>query len=199
MTIVLSGVLSGPWGASMSVIRFATARALFEAFPEVSDIVNVAPTEQAPADFVKSLVSAGKIPEAVGFCAYVLPRREAVWWACTSVRTLAEDLARDRPEALLAAESWVYQPDDLRRQYALQIGDRGDRKDPTTWLALAAGWSGGSQTIGSQPVPNPPYMTARASRAAILLSAAKVGGAERMLRLRKCIADALRLADQGLG
>jgi hypothetical protein len=199
MTIVLSGILSGPRGASMSVIRFATARALFEAFPEVSDIVNLAPTEQAPTDFVKALVAASKIPEAVGFCAYLLPRREAVWWACTSVRTLAEDLARDRPNGLLAAESWVYQPDDQRRQYALQIGDRGDRKDPTTWLALAAGWSGGSQAVGSQPVPIAPYMTARASRVAILLSAAKVGGAERMSCLRKCIADALKLADHGLG
>jgi hypothetical protein len=183
----------------MSFIRFATARALFEAFPEVSDIVMLKPAEQAPIDFVKLLVSAGKLPEAVAFCAYLLPRREAVWWACTSVKTLADDLGRNRPDGLLAAESWVYQPDDQRRQYALQIGDRGDRKDPATWLALAAGWSGGSQTVGSRQTPIAPYMTPRASRVAILLSAAKVGGAERLSRLRACIADALKLAEHGLG
>ena len=183
----------------MSFVRFATARALFEAFPEVSQTIAVAPTEQTPLDFVKSLVSAGKLPEAVAFCAYLLPRREAVWWACTSARLLAEDLALARPDGLKAAESWVYEPDDLRRLHALRIGDQGDRNDPATWLALAAGWSGGSQISGAQPAPIPPYMTARASRAAILLSAARTGSGERALRLRSCIAEAINLAEHGLG
>lgn len=183
----------------MSFIRFATARALFEAFPEISEFVKPAPEEQAPLDFVKVLVSAGKLPEAVTFCAYLLPRREAVWWACASVRTLTEDIVRNRPEGLLAAEAWVIEPDDMRRQHALKIGDDGDRQNPVTWLALAAGWSGGSQTIGSQSAPIAPHMTPRASRVAILLSAAKVGGADRTSRLRKCITEAVKLAEHGFG
>jgi hypothetical protein len=99
----------------------------------------------------------------------------------------------------LAAEAWVYQPEDLRQQHALQIGNKGDRNDPATWLALAAGWSGGSRMVGDKPVPLEPSMTAQATRVAILISAGKIGGAERTRRLRGCIAEAIKLAEHGLG
>jgi hypothetical protein len=183
----------------MSRVRFATAQALFDAFPEVLQKISVAPTDQPPIDFLRTLLSAGKLPDAVVFCAYLLPRREAVWWGCGSARALAVDIAQDRAAGLLAAESWAYQPDDQHRQEALEIGNNGDQNDPITWLALAAGWAGGFQALGNQQMPTPPFMTARAVRIAILLSAAKVGGAERMARLRSCIDEGIRLAETGLG
>lgn len=183
----------------MSFVRFATAQALFEAFPDLSRTIKVEPTEQPPIDFVRSLVTAGKLPEAVAFCAHLLPRREAVWWACVSARTLTEEIARTRPPGLLVAEAWVFQPDTENRQRALDIGERSDENDPTTWLARAAAWSGGTQTIGGQATPIPPYMTARASRIAILLSASRIRSHERTPRLRTCIAEAIKLAQQGIG
>ena len=72
----------------MPLLRFATAHALFDAFPEVSQKVTVEPTDQSPIVFLKALSSADKLPDAVTFCAYLLPRREAVWWACGCVRRL---------------------------------------------------------------------------------------------------------------
>ncbi len=184
----------------MSRIRFATTQALFEAFPEVSQKTKTAPTDQPPLDFLKALWSAGKLPDAVTFCAYLLPRREAVWWACGSVRVLSGDIAGDEAAGLLAAEAWVYQPDDDHRLLALEIGTDGDSNDPFTWLALAAGWSGGYRTAAAnQQVPIPPYMTARAARIAVLISAAKTGGAERATRLQACIAEGIKLAETGLG
>jgi hypothetical protein len=183
----------------MSRVRFATARALAEAFPEVLQKIGVAPTDQPPVDFAKALCSAGKLPDAVAFCAYLLPRREAVWWGCGSARALAVDVAQNGAAGLPAAEAWVYQPDDHHRQAALEIGTKGDQNDPGIWLALAAGWSGGFQVLGNQQVPIPPYMTARAVRIAILLSAARAAGAERLARLRSCIAEGIKLAETGLG
>lgn len=183
----------------MSRVRFATTRALFEAFPEVSQNVSVAPTDELPIGFLKALSSAGKLPEAVTICAYLLPRREAVWWACGSVRMLAAEIVRDGAAGLRAAETWVYQPDDNHRQQAFEIGNNGDSNDPVTWLALAAGWSGGGQVMGDKQLPTPPYMTARAVRIAILLSAGKIGGTERVVRLRSCIAEGIKLAETGIG
>jgi hypothetical protein len=182
----------------MSKVRFATAQALVDAFPEVSQKLGLAPTDRPPVDFIAALLSAGKLPDAVVFCAHLLPRREAVWWGCASARALAADATRESP-GFRAAEAWVYQPDDQHRQAALQIGTNGDHNDPGIWLALAAGWSGGFQVLGNQQMPTPPFMTARAVRIAILLSAAKVGGAERSARLRSCIAEGIRLAETGLG
>ncbi|WP_194470270.1 hypothetical protein [Bradyrhizobium sp. CCBAU 51753] len=182
----------------MSRVRFATAQALFDAFPEVSQKVSVKPTDQPPVDFARALSSHDKLPEAVAFCAYLLPRREAVWWACASVRALASGIAREPAVGLLAAEAWAYQPDDQNRQKAFEIGSDGDQNDPSTWLARAAGWAGGFQVLGDQQVPTPQYMTARAVRIAILLSAARIGSSERLARLRSCITDGIKLAETGI-
>jgi len=183
----------------MSRVRFATARALYETFPEVSEKIGIAPTDQFPIDFLKDLVSQGKLDEAVAFCAYLLPRREAVWWACSCARTSLGEIPRDRGACLLAAEAWVYDPDDEHRKAALEIGTQGDGDDPLTWLALAAGWSGGLLVaFPSLPVPVPTYMTARAARIAVLLSAANAGKDQRSDRLHGCIVDGMKLAETGL-
>ena len=184
----------------MSRVRFATAQALFEAFPEISQKIATAPGDRAPIDFLKALASNGTIGEAVTFCAYLLPKREAVWWACGCVRLLLGDLAKDQAAGLLAAEAWVYQPDDQRRLAALDIGVKGDSKEALTWLALAAGWSGGFlKGSPNRQDPVPPYMTARAARIAVLFSASKKGGPQRLEQLKTCIAEGIKLAENGLG
>lgn len=182
----------------MPRVRFATARALLETFPEVSKKIGAAPIDQAPIEFLKDLVAAGRLEDAVMFCAHLLPRREAVWWACGCARALLGDIPQSRAAGLLAAEAWVYEPDDKHRQAALEIGNNGDSNDPLTWLALGAGWSGG--LLVSQPnvqVPAPAYMTARAARIAVVLSAAKLGK-NRLSCLPACIGDGIKLAETGL-
>jgi hypothetical protein len=183
----------------MSRIRFATARALFEAFPEVSRKIGVKPTDQFPIDFLKTLTSEGKFEDAVTFCSYLLPRREAVWWACGCARALVGDIARDQAPGLVAAEAWVHEPDDEHRQAALDIGTKGDGDDPLTWLALAAGWAGGFLVSGpNRQVPMPQHMTARAARVAALISALKISRDQRPVRLHACIAEGMKLAETGL-
>jgi hypothetical protein len=183
----------------MSRIRFATAQALFEAFPDVAQKIATAPSDQTPIVFLKGLCCDGKVADAVTFCAYLLPRREAVWWACGCVRRLLGDLPKDEAVGLLAAEAWVYEPDDERRQAALDFGVKGDRRDAPTWLALAAGWSGGFlKTSVNRHNPVPLYMTARAARIAVLFSASKVAGIEQTQRLKTCIAEGIKLAENGL-
>ena len=183
----------------MSFVRFATARALFESYPEVETKIGVAPTDHPPIDFAKGLMARGKLADALTFCAYLLPRREAVWWACTSVRTLHPDIQHEGAEGLRAAEAWAVTPDDDHRRAALAIGTQGDSSHPATWLALAAGWSGGVEARGVQQVPIPAYMTARAARIAVFLSAAKVGSSRRQAGMQSCIVDGIRLAETGLG
>ena len=183
----------------MSCVRFATARALFETYPEVAQKIRAAPNDQPVIDFTRLLLSNGRLADAVTFCAYLLPRREAVWWACSSVRTLAVDVMQNGAAGLLAAEAWVVKPDDQHRQAALAIGSSGDRRHPSTWLARAAGWSGGFQTSGAKQVPIPPYMTARAARIAVLFSAAKIGGTQRLTGLQSSIENGIKLAETGFG
>jgi hypothetical protein len=68
---------------------------------------------------------------------------------------------------------------------------------PWTWLALAAGWSGGNILLGMQgTAPPPPQQTARAVRAAVLSAVSRPAAAERAARLRRCIDDSMRIGDR---
>lgn len=182
--------------ASRSRVRFATAGAVFEAFPELSQRMAARPSEQCPTEFLRTLAATGRNEDAVTFCAYVLPRREAVWWACGCVRASSADIAADPTAALLAAEAWVTEPDDARRQTALELGTGGHHDDPLTWVALAAGWAGGLLVSGPhQSIPMPQYLTARAACTAILISALHVRRDQRPAYLKACVTDGIRLAE----
>ncbi|MBN8939770.1 MAG: hypothetical protein J0H01_09775 [Rhizobiales bacterium] len=179
----------------MGKLRFATARDVFDAFPSLADDMVAAASERDPLAFLAEL-AAGPTPEdAVSFCAYMLPRRDAVWWACRCTRTLARDPMGVEDEALAAAEAWVRDPNEDNRTRALGIGNSANRTLPTTWAALAAAWSGGNLSVGEHPgAPAPPHLTAKAARACVLMALARVPATERRAKLRSCIEGGIRLA-----
>jgi hypothetical protein len=192
----------------MSRVRFATARDVFETFPMAGTLISSEATDELSVDYLRKLVAKGKIDDAVSFCAYLLPRREAVWWACRTVRTFLGDGPVPNAGCLQAAEAWVQEPDQAHQEAAQDVATRSDRNNPVTWLALAAAWSGGVVSIeGSPRIAPPPQLTAHAVRVAILLtarqtippeSAAGQTPPERSPRLRACIEDGISLAENGL-
>ncbi len=96
--------------------------------------------------------------------------------------------------SLQAAEAWVCAPHEENRLAALRLGGESDRRRPTTWLSLAAGWSGGNiAPDGSGAVPTQPYYTARAARVAVLSGLAQVPAGDRADRLRRCLDGAVKL------
>lgn len=176
----------------MQRVRFPTAKSLFEAFPEAGEDIAAPPTEEPPLTFARRL-AAGETPEeAITFCAYLLPRREAVWWACRCVRALVPQPAGEEAAALAAAEDWVREPEDGRRRAALALGSAGDHGRPATWAALAAAWSGGSLVEG-HTVPCPPHLTAKAAQTAVLTALAHVDAHERGGQLSACLETGLSL------
>lgn len=177
----------------MSRLRFATAQEIFDAFPAARDDIEASPTEEDPLAFLETLVASPTPEDAVGFCAYLLPRREAVWWACQCLRALDPTPPAEEAAAVQAAETWVREPEEHRRRAALQIGLEGDRRAPATWAALAAAWSGGSLYLDGSTTPSPPHMTAKSARAAVLTALARVGAKQRPARLRACVDFALGL------
>jgi hypothetical protein len=175
--------------------RFATAQDVFEAFPAARDDLDATPTAEPPLVFLNGLMRSDTPEDAVAFSAYLLPRREAVWWACQCVRSLQPSRSAEEDAALAAAETWVREPEEARRRTALNLGSNSDRSAPTTWAALAAGWSGGSMTPPDQPpAPCPPHLTAKAVRAAVLTALARIPVKQRAERLNACLEEALRLA-----
>jgi hypothetical protein len=179
-------------------LRFATARQVFDAFPAAREDIAAEATNDGPLVFLRALADSPTPEDAVTFCAYLLPRREAVWWACHCVRALQAARGITETEPLRLAEAWVRDPEEEMRQKALAHGLAADPARADSWVALAAGWSGGSMAAPEQPtVPPPPHMTAKAVRAAVLMAIAVIGATDRRRALKACVEAGLRFAEGG--
>jgi hypothetical protein len=141
------------------------------------------------------LVTIGRRFDAVAFGAFLLPRREAVWWGCQCLRALngsGEDLA------LVTAERWVRDPDEATRRAALELWRTGDRRQPGVWIAMAAGHSGGNLAPeGAPPKAPAPYATAIGVKTAVILAIAFAPSALQPGAIAACTEAWLRFAGGG--
>ena len=187
--------LRKPGTRPMSLIRFTTAQEVFDSFPTAEDDIETAPSDTAPVEFLRQLAAGPTPNDAIAFCAYLLPRRAAVWWTCRCLRALLPARSDDEEAALQIAEAWVEEPEEPRRRAALRIGMESNQTVPTTWAALAAGWSGGSLTLDDNvTVQSPPHLTAKSASAAIMLALGRVPFTERKLGIRACVDAGVRIA-----
>lgn len=181
----------------MTVIRFETARDVFDAFPTIADDILARPSDNASLGYLKGLLASETPEDAITFCAYVLPRREAVWWACRCLRMLKAPPGESA--ALHAAEAWVRDPEEANQRAALAEASRSDSGAAATWAAFGAGWSGGNLADeGQPPVPAPPHLTAKAVRAAVLMAIAASPMRQRRERLGACVEEFQRVADDDI-
>jgi Family of unknown function (DUF6931) len=179
----------------MATIRFATVRDLYAAFPDAQDDVGAEPCDEPALDFLKRLVAEEKWEAAVSYCCYLLPRREAVWWGCQSLRRIQPHRAPKDGTALDLAEAWVREPEERNRRAALDFGTEADHRAPATWMALAAGWSGGSVVPPELGVAYaPPYQTARAIRAGLMIAMSYVATEDIPRLMKPCIESGIVLA-----
>lgn len=179
----------------MNQIRFATVRDLFDSFPSAAGDVGAAEADLNSLEFLRRLIAGRSWEPAISFCAYLLPRRAAVAWASRSVRRMLPAPRTDETRMLEFAEAWVEDPDEHRRRKVLSAGTVGDTKSPATWVALAAGWSGGSivpEEMGH--VPADPEQTAKAVRVAMFIALSRVGAREKQQVMTACLQDGIQLA-----
>jgi hypothetical protein len=176
-------------------LRFSTARDLFEAFPIALDDMAARPSDRPSLEFVKALAASPTPEDAITFVAYLLGQREAVWWGHQCLSMLADRLAEIDQQLMALAEDWVRQPDEERRNRALEQGMAAPTRTPGVWIALAAGWMGGSMMGPDQvPVTPPPYLTAKAVNAGVLGVLARVDRGRRAETLRAFVDMGIRLA-----
>jgi hypothetical protein len=178
----------------MALLRFATARDVFEAFPTAQEHIKTAPSELPPVAYLRELAKGGTPDEALAFCAYVLPRREAVWWAIQCVRGLLGEPTEADESALSTAEEWVREPGEANRRRVLATGLAANRRNASTWVALAAGWSGGSMLAGDIGGPAaPPQLTAQSAFTAIEIALG--GKKDRAAEISRCVERGVRIIE----
>ena len=177
-------------------LHFNTAQQVFDTFPTAYEDMTSEPSAEPPIRYMQGLLKSRTPEEAITFCAYMLPRREAVWWAHQCVVLNGTELSAEEQQLVDAAESWVREPDEEKRLGALIAGMNARYKTPGAWVALAAGWSGGSMAIDSEyPVPAPPHLTAKATNAAVLGALARVETAQRAEFLKAYADNGVKLVN----
>ncbi len=150
-------------------VRFSRSADVFEAFPMLARFAAPPTDEVDPIEDIRRRLAGRRPVEAIALLAHTLPRREAVWWARRCVAALLG--AKGEDECALATETWVRAPDDQNRREALERGLAAVEGRPTTWLALAAGRSGGNVAPANlPPTPATPEACAQAVSAAITLA-----------------------------
>jgi hypothetical protein len=181
-----------------SRVRFWRAKNVFEAFAALENFAETpAPAdEEEPLPFARKAAHSSRPAGAVAFMAHLLPRREAVWWGCNCLRAMLGAAADDA--AIGAAEAWVRAPDEDTRRAALQIGDAGDPRRATTFLARAAGRSGGSIAASDQrAAPASAEACAQAVQAAVVLAITAQPTALMSGWIEACVEAGIRFAEGG--
>jgi hypothetical protein len=129
--------------------------------------------EHSPRQYLAALDQAGRLPDAVRFLAFALPRREAVWWATQCVRQVPALTADEKAAAALAAaEAWAADPTDDNRRKAFAAAEAAGFDKPAACAALATFLTEGSMAPAHlQPVPPPSHAGPAAAAAAVILAA----------------------------
>ena len=109
--------------------------------------------EVEPGAFLDELLALELHVDAVRFLAYALPKREAVWWACQCVRSVAAEA--DELPGLQAAEAWVRDPSEENRRAAMEAAESLEFGSPDAWAAVGAFWAEGSLAPPDAPVVPP--------------------------------------------
>jgi hypothetical protein len=153
---------------------------------------------RGPREFLAALDGAEHHVDALKFLAYLLPPREAVWWAWMCARRQAgEDASPEVLQALRATEQWVSQPTDEHRRAAMAAGEAAGFDTPAGCAALAAFLSGGSLAPPElAEVPPPLFGTARAVFGSLVLSAVSEEPEKAPERYRAFYAHGTELANR---
>ena len=147
------------------------------------------------------LIEAGLTTDALRLFAYVLPKRESVWWACLCSRQALTDPPDESDMAIIkASEAWVYRPADKTRREAMALAENTKFDHAAHWPAAAAFWSGGSIAPEDCPKVEPAEtLTGNAVVGAVLLAVVQPDGKDADRKRELFLAQALDIADGGDG
>lgn len=154
-----------------------------------------------PRAFVEHLSELGLYRDAIAFLAWVLPRREAVWWAWAC----AGDVAGEQPapadaRSLEATRLWIIEPTDANRRAAMAAAEATNFDSPAGMAGFAAFLCGDNLAPADAPagvpaIPPDPSVAPRVIGGCICLAAAILpeGVAD---RFRSFLKRGLEMADK---
>ena len=192
---------AGPQPGSLKKIQEANPREICARIKIGDEALElIAGAADTPA-CLKRLIDAKRYPDAVRFLAGALPRREAVWWACTAARIALPPEAKPTTLAALdAAEAWVFRPNEDTRRATKEKAEAAKLDNPAAWSAMAAFWSGGSISDAGGPAVEPDAkLLPLAVSGAVMFAAVQRDPVRADDQYQVLLAAGLDIADGGTG
>ena len=180
-------------------IRFTTAAQVAEAFPAVGEDLGDVPVDISPLEYVEQLVAVDNAMTGLMFTALALPRRDAVWWGCLSLRGMG---ASDplTAEGLRLAEAWCRHPEEEERRAAGEFAQENYFEGAGPWIAFAAFTTSGSMApAGLQAVPPSAEVCGKSVAMAIMLATQNEDAFVTIANQKVAIASATDFANDGDG
>lgn len=116
-----------------------------------------APASALPDVVLSELDAKAEWIELLKLMAVLLPPRERVWWACLAARDFIGEKSAKDPLPLAAAEAWVFDPKEDKREAVLQAMQDAGPNDETVHCASAALYFNGTLGPGHMAEhPAPP-------------------------------------------
>jgi hypothetical protein len=145
--------------------------------------------EISPSAFMRELVGAGLMPDAVKFLAIAIGPKRAVAWALACIRELRAERFPEAGPALAVFDAWAADPSDANRRAAANAAEDGPEKA----LGMAIFLSGGSIAPPEvNPVPPPPRAAEKLAAGAIVLAVVGEEPEKAAERYQRCIEIALK-------
>ncbi|HWE00171.1 MAG TPA: hypothetical protein VG345_14065 [Bryobacteraceae bacterium] len=145
--------------------------------------------DATPSGFMRELVSAGLLADAVKYLAQAIGPARAIAWALACLKELRAERFPESAPALAAFDAWASDPSDANRRAAAEVAGKG----PERSLGLAIFFSGGSIAPPDvNPVPPPPHLAEKLAAGAIMLAVVGEQPENAADRYRRCIEIALK-------
>ena len=182
---------------SLSRVSAKTAAEVCERFDIGEEARTLLRTDLTPRQYVDLLAEKQNFAAAIRFLAHALPKREAVWWACSCVRaTAGPSLEPAATAALQAAEKWVANPSEENRRAAMPAAQAAGLATAAGSAALAAFVSGGSLGPSNvPPIPVAENLTPQVVGGAVLVAAVAKETEKAFERFRAFLSSGIEIAD----
>ena len=138
-----------------------------------ADLANSCKTDD---EWIDKLAENEKYSSALRVQAFLLPAREAVWWAAVMVNQSCAGVGAKRKsvdvDAEVAGLTWAVDANEDHRRDAERAAARTKCDGPGAWVALAAFWSGDSIAPPELEAVKPdPRLTSQAVATAMVIAA----------------------------
>jgi hypothetical protein len=180
--------------ATGAALSLAGICAYLEFGADIKTLANTAPSADVLID---KLTAEEKFQDAIKLRAYLLDKRQAVWWGCYCCREeLDGKLPSEQEEAVNSAALWVEDPNESNRRAAETKAAELNYSGPGATLGLSAFWSNGSLAPeGSPDVEPDERLTAQGVTAALITAAYLADPTKAANRFRTFLERGKEIAD----